>query len=287
MKSKRYIIISPVRNEEEYIEKTLHSIISQTVRPLEWIIVDDGSIDYTEKIVRNYAQKYSWIKLIIKKNRGYSQVGKSVIEAFNEGYREINTNDWGYIVKLNCDLSIEKDFFEKLISRFEEEEELGIAGATSYNISEHGGLHEEKMPEFHPAAAARMYRRECFEDIGQLVETLGWDTIDLLRAHMKGWQTKRYSDLMMTHFRKMSSRRGFWDGKLRTGKNFYITGYHPVFLIARSIYRLKEKPYLIEPLGVICGYALAWRRRRKLVVTPEEKVFLRKQQLSRLIGLKI
>lgn len=286
MIEKKYIIISPVRNEEKYIARTIQSVVNQTVRPMEWIIVNDGSIDGTEAIARKYIADYSWIKIVNRADRGFTQVGKGVMEAFNEGFKNISYKNWDYIVKLDCDLSIESDFFEKLLCRFEENEKIGIAGGTSYAL-EKNKFYEEKMPDFHPWAGARAYKRQCFNCIDGLIETLGWDTIDLIKAQMKGWQTKRFKDLKIIHHRRMSSRKGLWEGKMRTGRIFYIVGYHPIFLTARSIYRLTERPYLIESFGVICGYLQAMWRREPLLVTPEEKAFLRRQQLRRLIGFKM
>ncbi|MFH1440645.1 MAG: glycosyltransferase family A protein [Candidatus Omnitrophota bacterium] len=282
----RYIIISPVRNEEKYIDKTIQSVIVQTLLPKEWVIVNDGSTDKTKEIISRYIDKYPWIRIIDKKDRGFTQVGKGVIEAFYEGYRNIISDDWDYIVKLDCDISIENNFFEKLINRFMGNKDLCISGGTSYTF-ENNKYHEEKMPDFHPWAGARIYRKKCFIAIGGLVENLGWDTIDLLRAQMKNWKTKRFDDLKIIHHRRMSSRKGLWEGKIRTGRNFYITGYHPLFLVVRNIYRLKEKPYFIESIGVTWGYLQAMYRRESLVVNKQEKAFLHKQQIRRLVGLKV
>jgi poly-beta-1,6-N-acetyl-D-glucosamine synthase len=286
MNNYNYIIISPVRNEEKYIENTVLSIISQTIKPSQWVIVNDGSIDSSRKIAEKYAKKHDWIKIVDRPDRGFTELGKGVVEAFNEGFKNISFRDWDYIVKLDCDISLDEKYFEKLLHNFNENMQLGIAGGTCYTAQKNS-LYEEKVPEFHPMAAARIYSRECFKDIGGLVKTLGWDTIDLLRAQMNGWQTKRFKELKIIHYRKMASRNGLWEGKIRAGRNFYITGYHPIFLVARSIYRLKERPFLLESFGVNYGYLQAMWRREPFVVTPKEKVFLRRQQLRRLFGLKI
>lgn len=278
-----YVVVSPVRNEISYIEKTVHSIISQDIRPQEWIIVNDGSSDGTGNVLKIYSKRYNWIKVIDKVDRGFTQVGKGVIEAFNEGLRHIRSQNWDYIVKMDCDISFDKSFFSDLLTRMEKDNKLGVSGGTSF-YKENNRYYEEKMPEFHPWAGARIYRRECFREIDGLAESLGWDTIDLVRAQMKGWKTTRYNDLRIIHLRRMSSRKGLWEGKIRLGRNFYITGYHPVFLIARSAYRSIERPYLLETLGVLVGYFRAMLQKDKLVVTNEEELFLRKQQIRRLFG---
>lgn len=280
-----YVIISPIRDEEKYIEKTISSIISQTILPAEWVIVNDGSKDNTEEIIRQAAHNYEWIKVINKKDRGFTEVGRGVVESFYEGLKNLVIKDWDYLVKLDGDISVENNFFETLLKRFYDNDMLGIAGSTCY-VLENGILKEEKMPVFHPTAAARMYRRRCYDDIGGIPQTLGWDTIDLVRAQINGWTTERFTDLKIVHFRKMASRNGLWEGKIRTGRNFYITGYHPLFLIFRSIYRITERPFFIESLGVIYGYLKAMFKQLPLVVTQEEKKFLRHQQLCRLFGFK-
>ena len=286
MSTSSYVIISPVRNEEKYIEKTLLSIISQTILPAEYIIVDDGSSDGTATIVKKIASNNPWIRIISKMDRGDIDMGRGVMEACNMGIKEIRTGDWDYIVKLDGDLLLEPDYFSILLGRFRKNKKLGIAGGTCY-VFKNGKIAEEAVPSFHPMAAARIYRRKCFEDIGGFIETLGWDTIDLLRAQMKGWETVRYPDLKIKHLRMMSSRKGLWEGKVRLGRNFYITGYHPLFLIARSIYRLMEPPFFVETFGVIYGYLKALLNNERLVVTKEEKRFLRRQQLRRLIGVRV
>jgi glycosyltransferase involved in cell wall biosynthesis len=282
----QYVIISPVRNEEKYIGKTLQSVVSQTVAPAEWVIVDDGSTDKTVAIVKRYATQHRWIRLVMKSDRGFAQVGKGVMETFDVGFRSLSCGDWEYIAKLDCDLSLQERYFESIINALRGDDDLGIAGGPSY-VLEKGKIYEEKMPDFHPAACSRVYKRKCFEEIGGLPVVLGWDTIDLLRAHMKGWKTRNVKEQIVTHHRRMSSRKGSWEGKTRQGRNFYITGYHPLFLVARSVYRVKERPYFVETFGVIYGYLRALWQRERIVISPEEMAFLRRQQMMRLLGHKI
>jgi len=280
----KYIIISPVRNEEKYIEKTINSVILQSAVPSEWIIVNDGSNDRTKDIVESRVSTKAWIKIVDKEDRGFTEVGRGVMETFYWGIKNIQCDDWDIIVKLDCDIELESNYFEMLLKRFNENKQLGIAGGTSY-VPEKGRLYVEKMPEYYPWAGARAYRRKCFDDINGLIVSLGWDIVDIIKAQMKEWETKRFEDLRIIHLRRMSSRRGLWEGKVRTGRNFYITGYHPLFLIARSFYRLLQRPFLIESLGVMYGYYMAMIKKEKLIVTEEEKRFFQVQQLRRLIEI--
>ena len=284
MKETQYVVITPVRNEEKYIDKTLQSVIDQTIMPMQWIIVNDGSSDRTREIVEERIRSHDWITLVNMSDRGFSAVGKGIVESFHAGFKSIKRpDDWEYIAKLDGDLSMDEKYFENLIFRFEENEKLGIAGGTCF-CEENGTMHEEKTPTFHPIAAARLYRRRCFEEIGGLSACNAWDTIDLLRARTKGWETRRFPDSRIIHYRIMSSRQGLWEGKKRTGRNLYLTGYSVLFLLARSIYRLFKKPYIIESAGVMYGYFKAMFKSEPLAVTPEEKAFLRREQRQRLLG---
>lgn len=283
MKKTKYIIITPVRNEEKYIDKTLQSVINQTITPMQWVIVNDGSSDRTREIVEEKIRSHRWITLLNMSDRGFAAVGKGVVESFYAGFKSIERPDeWEFIAKLDGDLSMDEKYFENLIFRFKEHKKLGIAGGTCF-CEEKGTMHEEKTPIFHPIAAARLYRRSCFEEIGGLSACNAWDTIDLLRARTKGWETRRFPDSKIIHYRIMSSRHGLWEGKKRTGRNLYLTGYSVIFLLARSAYRLFKKPYLIESAGVIYGYFNALLKKESLAVTPEEKAFLRREQRQRLL----
>jgi glycosyltransferase involved in cell wall biosynthesis len=283
--NENYIIISPVRNEEKYIADTLETVMAQRVKPFQWVIVNDGSTDKTADIVAEAAGSNPWITMINCSDRGYAAVGQGIVEAFLKGYELIrDSRQWGFLVKLDGDMALDKDYFEKLLKRFRENEKLGIAGGTCFCLEE-DNLHEERMPPFHPPASARMYRRRCYDDIGGLTRSNAWDTIDLLRARFRGWETRRFVDQKVYHHRIMSSRGGLWEGKTRTGRNLYLTGYSPFFLIARCIYRLFRKPYVIESAGVMLGYFRAMLKNEPPDVSPEEKSFLRREQRHRLLKL--
>ncbi len=278
-----YIILSPVRDEERYIARTIEAVTGQSVRPVQWIIVNDGSTDSTGSIVEEAAQLYPWINLVNVQDRGYASVGLGTVEAFLQGYEHISPElDYLFICKLDGDISLDQDYFERLLLHFSENEKLGVAGGTCFCVQD-DRLHEEKMPPFHPPAAARLYRRSCYEDIGGIIPSSAWDTVDLLRARFRGWQVRRFSEPRIYHYRLMASRGGLWQGKVRTGRNFYLTGYSPVFVVARCIYRLFRKPYIVESAGVMYGYLKAMLNREPLAVSQEERAFLRREQHRRLL----
>ena len=126
----KYVIITPVRNEASYIEKTIASVTCQTVLPCQWIIVDDGSTDGTSEILDIHAAQVTWIKVIHRQDRGYRAAGGGVMEAFYAGYSVLTDDSWGFIVKLDGDLSFAPEYFERCFHIFGAERRLGIGGGT-------------------------------------------------------------------------------------------------------------------------------------------------------------
>src|SRR5688572_18429736 len=202
MSSVQYIIISPVRNEAPHLPATIHSVASQTVTPAQWIVVDDGSTDATPQILRDAALKYPWITLVTRSDRGARKPGGGVVEAFYEGFARIKGTDWDFLVKLDGDVSFAPDYFERCFGEFAADARLGIGGGLVC-IAKDGQLEEESKldPMFHVRGATKIYRRACWDKLGQLIAAPGWDTLDELKANMLGWTTRTFRDNQLVHHR--------------------------------------------------------------------------------------
>jgi biofilm PGA synthesis N-glycosyltransferase PgaC len=229
-----YVVVTPVRNEADYIEKTIRSMISQTIPPCEWIIVNDGSTDGTEEIVRKYLEAYPWIRLVNRKDRGFHQRGGGVVVAFYEGYNVLKCQDYDFIVKLDGDLSFATNYFEDLFKRFMAFSELGIAGGKCW-LWEDNQWMLKKGGENMPPGCTKVYRKECFEAIGGLERHLGWDGIDNWKAQMLGWQTHCFDDLRVIHPKPMGNKAGLVRRYIEMGRAAYFIGYHPLFMLARGV----------------------------------------------------
>lgn len=273
-----YIIISPVRNEEQHISRTIQSVLNQTIKPLEWIIVNDGSIDNTSLILQKYTEKYKWIKVVDVEDRGYYLPGTGVIQAVTKGYNKISNNNWDYLVKLDCDITLDEDYFESLLYKFENNPSLGIASGGVYLKTENK-LIREKSQFDHPWGASKIYRKACFNDIGGLKPIPGWDLADLLSAQMKGWETRCFDEYKIIHYRMSGSRRtGFTGGKFLLGRFLYRYGYNFGYTIMKGIFRLLEPPYIIGGLSLIFGYIYAFIKHEDKLFDKEMRKFLRKKQ---------
>jgi biofilm PGA synthesis N-glycosyltransferase PgaC len=280
-----YIIVTPVRDEEKYIESTIRSVLGQTIRPAEWVIVDDGSTDRTGEIADLYSAEYSWIRVIHRENRGFRKSGGGVMEAFYDGYNNFRSENWDFIVKLDGDLSFAPDYFEKCFAHFRHDPELGIGGGEiQHNVA--GELTLEVNPRFHVRGATKIYKRVCWEAIGGLWPAPGWDTIDEVKANMLGWKTYAFPDLHLLHHRFTGTEEGLFRDRVKHGVACYVSGYHPLYVVASCLHRLIKKPYLIGSFGTMYGFLKAHVAHLPRLEDRLYLSYIRGQQLRRLCGMR-
>ena len=279
----KYCIITPVRNEEEFISKTVESVVAQTYLPQEWIIVDDGSTDNTPAIIQQYAQQYPWITALRREDRGFRSTGGG-IDGFLYGYDHLRSKDWEYLVNLDGDLSFARDYFENCFFRFQQNPKLGIGGGTIYNkIGE--SFQVENVAQFHVRGATKIYRRACWDALGGMYRGLGWDTVDEVTANMRGWQTMSFPELSLTHYRVTGTAGGKWWGLVKDGHADYIVGYHPLFFAAKFIRRVFKPPFVLGAVGLSIGFLRGYWNGLPRVENREFVTYVRRQQLRRLFGL--
>jgi len=283
----KYVVISPVRNEEKHLPLTIKSMVDQTVRAAQWIIVNDGSKDATEKIAQEAAQAHPWIRVINRTDRGFRKAGGGVVDAFYEGYQLVENETWDCVVKLDGDLSFRNDYFEKCFKEFAENPKLGIAGGLICSPGTGEPEAESKVdPKFHVRGATKLYRQPCWKQIGGLLRAPGWDTLDEVKANMLGWETRTLGDLPVIHHRPTGAAYGSWNDRVKSGLANYIAGYHPLFMFVKCLRRLIAKPYLIGGLGLWFGFLKGYVKRIPQVDDPALIRYFRQQQINRLIGRK-
>lgn len=257
MDNRRYVLISPCRDEARTLETTIAAIAAQTIKPTLWIIVDDGSTDDTAKILAKSAEKYRYITVVTRSNRGKRSVGPGVVDAFYSGLEQINLNDFDYVCKLDCDLDFGPRYFERCIERMERDRTLGTVSGKLY-LSD--GT-EEHVDDAFSVGPVKFFRREAFEAIGGFVRQVSWDGIDCHMCRMLGWcaESVRDEELRITHLRRMgSSEQSFWEGRKRWGRGKYFMGSGALYTLAASVYRAFERPYGLSGLGIAVGYAEAF-----------------------------
>ena len=281
----RYVVVTPVRDEERYLEATIESILHQTIRPAEWVIVDDGSRDRTGEIADRYAAEYSWIHVVHRTNRGFRKSGGGVVEAFYDGYHSLKQTEWDFIVKLDGDLTFGPEYFARCFEYFDRDEKLGIGGGEiNHDIA--GELKVEQNPRFHVRGATKIYKRACWEGIGGLWPASGWDTIDEVKANMLGWNTYAFPDLPLLHHRQTGMEEGIMRDRVKHGVACYVSGYHPLFVAASCARRLSQKPRVVGSLAILYGFVKAHFTRPPRLKDRTYVAYIRGQQLRRLFGME-
>lgn len=277
----RYVIITAARDEEAFIRFTLDSVVHQTILPLEWVIVDDGSTDKTAEIISERSSCCPWIRLLQLPNRGQRRLGAGVVQSFNHGLAAVQHRDYDFISKLDADQSLPPHYFQFLLEQFDGNPCLGVASGSTY-LQTGGRLVWERNYERRSRGSMKVYRRKCFEAIGGLVPQLGWDVIDDYKAQAKGWETRSFKELVVIHHRPMgTSGGGLIAGKIRFGEVQYLLNYHPVFALGSGAYRMMERPYLVAGLAIWYGYLRPFFQKKGRTVQGDLKDFIRAQQWER------
>jgi poly-beta-1,6-N-acetyl-D-glucosamine synthase len=281
----KYVVITPVRDEVQHMEKTIRSVTSQTVPPSRWFIVDDGSTDGTSELLDTHAAQVSWINVIHRKNRGFRAAGGGVIDAFYAGYSMLKDDRWDFIAKLDGDLSFAPDYFEQCFKIFGAETQLGIGGGTICQI-ENGQLRVDSVgdPPFHVRGATKIYRRVCWEKISPLVRAPGWDTIDEVKANQHGWTTRTFAELILVQHKPTGGADGNWRNWFKNGRANYITGYHPLFMAAKCLKRTMRKPIFLGSIALLTGYCSGYLKRIPQIPEKDTIRYLRAQQIQRLLS---
>ncbi len=278
-----YIVITPVRNEGQYLQTTIDSVVAQTLRPRLWVIVDDGSTDDTGNLIDAAAQQHSWIKVVHRPDRGFRKQGGGVIEAFDDGFKLVAGESWDFLVKLDGDLSFEHDYFEKCLGQFAADPKLGVGGGSIY--SKVDGITVEDSPgdpSFHVRGATKIYRRATWDAIGGLIQAPGWDSLDELKANMLGWNTRSFRDLRLFQHRGTGAVDGTWKTSVKNGRANYVVGYHPLFMVCKCARRLLGWPYGVVAAGLLYGYLSGYFSSTERIREPDVISYVRREQLRRL-----
>ena len=292
--NRRYVIISPVRDEAEFARRTLDSVTNQTVPPALWVIVDDGSTDGTSEILAEYAARFPYIRVHRRQNRGVRSVGPGVIEAFYDGLDTVTDLDsYAYLCKLDLDLDLPLDYFERLIQRMEAEPRMGTCsgkayfpGPTNTRKDWTGELIGEHCGDEMSVGMTKFYRVSCFKEIGGFVRQVMWDGIDCHRCRMLGWLACSWDEpaLRFIHLRPMgSSHKGIITGRKRHGFGQYFMGTSLLFMTASAAFRATRPPVLVGGLAMWWGYVESMLKRADRFDDPEFRQFLRHYQLNSLL----
>lgn len=278
-----YVLITPARNEAQYIALTLRSMIAQSRTPLKWVIVSDGSTDGTDEIVRGYMAAHPWIELLRMPERQERHFAGKV-HAFNAGYDRVKGLAFDVVGNLDADVSFEPDHFEYLIQKMQENPELGVAGAP---FREGTFQYDYRFTNIENVwGGCQLFRRGCFESIGGYMPLKGGciDHVAVLSARQHGWQTRTFTEKVCTHHRQMGTAlQSGMMARFKAGVKDYSVGNHPLWEVFRTFYQMRHRPWVVGGLALGLGYAWSAVRRAEVIPLPSELVaFVRREQMDRL-----
>lgn len=282
-----YVIITPARNEEQYIELTIASMVAQTHLPLKWVIVSDGSTDRTDEIVRKYTAEHPWIELLRMPERQQRHFAGKV-HAFNAGYALLRELQFDVVGNLDADVSFEPEHFEFLLGKMAAATHLGVAGAP---FREGTFQYDYRFTNIENVwGGCQLFRRDCFESIGGYMPLKGGciDHVAVLSARLHGWQTRTFTDKVCLHHRQMGTAlQGGLMAKFKAGAKDYSVGNHPLWEIFRALYQMRHRPFIAGGLALGLGYGWSAIQRAEVPLPPELVAFVRREQMQRLKRLFI
>jgi glycosyltransferase involved in cell wall biosynthesis len=280
----KYVLITPAHNEERFIEKTLDSMVAQTLLPERWIIVDDGSTDRTAEIVEKYTARHSWVELV-RRPRNLSRSFAGKVHAFNAGLERARSLQFEVIGNLDADLSFEADYLEFLMRKFSEDPKLGVAGTPFTENGGYDSASDSFEGENHVAGGCQLFRYACFQEIGGYVPNPagGIDWIAVTTARMKGWKTKSFPERRFHHYRTLgTAEKSNWAASFSYGEKDYYLGGSPVWQLFRVAYRMTKRPVVVDGLALLSGYVWAAARRIDRPVSSQLMRFHRGEQTKKL-----
>lgn len=278
----RYVLITPARNEATFIEQTIRAVAAQTVTPLRWVIVSDGSTDGTDEIVQRYAAQHSWIELVRMPERTERHFAGKIL-AFNAGYERMRGLNYDVIASLDADITFDPEYFVFLLGKLAENPQLGLVGTP---FEDQGVSYDYRFVSIeHVSGACQVFRRECFEAIGGYIPMKGGgvDHVAVLSSRMKGWKTRTFTDKKCVHHRVMgTAKHTGLASKFNIGKLDYALGGHPLWELFRGAYQMTKKPFVLGGGAILAGYFSSMFSGVKRPIPDELVRFRRGEQMVRL-----
>lgn len=281
----KYILITSAYNEAENIGKCIQSVLKQTVLPLEWIIIDNGSTDTTSDIIEQYKAGFPFITLLFKQKENFAVSGYHAIINFYFGLSNIKSISYDYIGNLDADIVIDRnDYYEYQINQMQSDNKIGITTGMTYYYDEHGNKNLVWHNSWHTTGALKFYRKECLESLGTMTPDFGWDGADEMKAMSRGWKTITYYQLLVNHLGKIKdlNRKKSTEYHFNRGFSIFRRGYPIWYLIIKAFQTLIRNSFASSQ-SLIRGYWRGWLLKEPKILDNSEVKFLRRFQFSRLI----
>ncbi len=277
----RYVLVTPAKNEAAFIEKTLVSVVNQTIKPVRWVVVSDGSTDETDEIVRKYASEYDFVRLVRRDSKTRHFGNK--VHAFRAGYETLEDVEYNFIGNLDADIELPPDYYEHILGKFEQDQNLGLAGGTRFDFC-NGAFVKVHCARNSVGGPFQLFRKACYESFGGYIPLSlgGIDAVAEIMARQHGWRVSSFTDIVAHHYRCTGTAKGnIYQAAYRGGKKLYVIGYHPLFEMMKLV-RVRNVKELIAHTCELAGYLRAAITRLERQVPDDFVKYLRQEQIGRL-----
>jgi poly-beta-1,6-N-acetyl-D-glucosamine synthase len=270
-----YAVITPVRDEAENLPRLASALRAQTMRPSVWLIVDNGSSDGTPELAQSLANEHDWVRVLSVPGADAAERGAPIVRSLHSAIKSLAADPPEIVVNVDADISMEADYFERLLAKFAEDRSLGIASGSAFEL-EDGSWRQRFVTGSTVWGASRAFRWQCLQEILPFEERVAWDGIDEFKANARSWRTHAFEELHFRHHRREGERDGStWQARRNQGHAAYYLGYRPWYLALRALWNARREP---AALGMIQGYAAAALRREPRTGDAAARAYLRGQQ---------
>jgi glycosyltransferase involved in cell wall biosynthesis len=282
-----YVLITPARNEEAFLGDTIQGVLSQTVPPARWVIVDDRSTDRTAEIVKGFLPAHPFMRLLSLSGDVSRSFGKKA-SAFNAGIELLEGIEYSFLGNLDADMKLPPGYYESVLGEFERDPSLGVGGGTVFTLAGGMPVRLDAAADSVPGAV-QLFRKECFRDIGGkylLLEQGGIDAAAEVMARMRGWSVRQLPGVAAQEQRRMGTAAdGDLAAKYKEGTRFHSLGYGTLYYLVRAVYKMRFKPRVIGSLVAVAGFLVARFTAQPISLPSEVVAYLQAEQKLKLRAL--
>src|SRR5262245_30612671 len=272
-----YAVITPARDEADTLPRLAAALDRQTGRRTRWVIVENGSTDATAAVAGAIVAEHEWVRLLVLPAVAPRERGAPIVRALHAGFDSLDLEP-NVLVNVDADVTVEPDYFERLLEEFKGDPVLGIASGSAWELT-NGAWRQRFVTGGTVWGATRAYRWKCLQDVLPLEERHGWDGIDQLQARARGWRTRTFNELPFRHHRAEGEHdESGWAHWFANGDTAYFMGYRPAYLVARALHRLRRDPAAV---ALVAGYVSAAARRSPRLEDSQARALLRSDQSMR------
>jgi glycosyltransferase involved in cell wall biosynthesis len=267
-------VVVAVRNEEGSIEKVLRALDEQRLRPVEVVVVNDGSTDKTPSVLEKTSNTLHYkLTVVTLPFHSKSLVGRpELARVFNSGLRVLRDGEplVDYVMILGGDHALPPYYCERILDSMEKDERLAVAS---------GWITNEPFWENVPRGSSMVVRVQFWKDAGdlQFPVNYGWESWVYLKAMQLGYRTRSFKDIPTTISRKTNLMKG-----VLYGRAMYALGYDWTYALGRSLLVARKSPR--AAFQMLAGY-LNHNGVSKLEVSAFLAAEQRRMILKRAVGI--